>query len=178
MSDQEKITTETARTSIDQMLRTCQLLHSQLSMMADMKANILISTSLIIFTISIAYINANKLSVSLIVFLFSALCSACSAFLAVMPGGSEKGKKGLKPEKVNPLFFGSFAQLNQDEYLERMDNVMKSDAKVYETIILDIYNLGTVLQKKKYRFLSYSYRILLAGMIISVILFAGEQYYK
>ncbi len=178
MSDQGKITTETSRVSIDQMLRTCQLLHSQLSMMADMKANILISTSLIIFTIAIAYIKVNEFSISLTVFLFSALCSACSAFLAVMPGGSEKGKEGLKPEKVNPLFFGSFAQLNQDEYLEQMDNVMKSDAKVYETIILDIYNLGTVLQNKKYRYLSYSYRILLAGMIISVILFVGEQYFK
>jgi len=178
MSDQGKITTETARVSIDQMLRTCQLLHSQLSMMADMKANILISTSLIIFTIAIAYIKVNEFSLSLTVFLFSALCSGCSAFMAVMPGGSEKGKKGLKPKKINPLFFGSFAQLNQDEYLEQMDNVMKSDAKVYETIILDIYNLGTVLQNKKYRFLTYSYRILLAGMIISVILFTGEQYFK
>ncbi len=87
-------------------------------------------------------------------------------------------KKGLKPEKVNPLFFGSFAQQNQDEYLVRMDNVMKSGTKVYKTIVLDIYNLGTVLQNKKYRFLSYSYRIFLAGMIISVILFVGEQYFK
>ncbi len=84
----------------------------------------------------------------------------------------------MKPEKVNPLFFGSFAQQNQDEYLERMDNVMKSGTKVYKTIVLDIYNLGTVLQNKKYRFLSYSYRIFLAGMIISVILFVGEQYFK
>jgi hypothetical protein len=44
---------------------------------------------------------------------------------------------------------------------------------VYEAFARDIYQNGKVLSGKKYRLITYAYRVLLAGLIASLLAFVG-----
>jgi hypothetical protein len=51
--------------------------------------------------------------------------------------------------------------------------VVSDSRTVYEAFAHDIYQNGQVLAKKKYRFLAYAYRILLAGLVLSFLAFVA-----
>ncbi len=155
------------RVSVDQMLRTTQQHHVQLSQMADQKASLLFGIEALILTIIMRDILTMNLSYWAIVLALAILISVIFALLAVMPS--------IHPPKYDPkypdwLFFSSFAHLSQDAYMERMWKICQDDALVYEAIMHDIYNLGQVLYFKKYRFLRISYLIFLSGLIVAFLI--------
>jgi hypothetical protein len=159
------------RGSIDYMLRTTQQHHVQLSTMADQKANILVGVAFLVFTLSLNYFKrGGQFPISLGVLCFFALMAAFFAILAVMPSIR---KQRQKPDPDSPafnlLFFSFFTQLTLEEYWQQMEKVLESDAKVYQTILKDIYQLGSVLYRKKYRYLGYSYRIFIIGLIATFV---------
>ena len=87
--------------------------------------------------------------------------------LAVSPRfGLEKRQK-----RPNMLFFGHFVGLSLDEYYEKMDEIMSSDKTTYEAIVKDIYDIGQNLQHHKYKYLAWSYRVFLLGIIFAGSLF-------
>jgi hypothetical protein len=45
-------------------------------------------------------------------------------------------------------------------------SAMADDGKVYETIVNEIYQMGQLLHHRKYRFLGYSYRLFLTGILL------------
>lgn len=156
-----------ARGAIDQMLRTTQQHHVQLSQMADQKASLLFGIEALILTITIRDIMTASVSYWGIALAFSILVSVIFALLAVMPS--------VRPPKFDPkypdwLFFSTFAQMNPDEYMEKMWRICQDDTQVYGAIIQDIYNLGQVLYFKKYRFLRISYTIFLLGLIVTFVI--------
>ena len=71
----------------------------------------------------------------------------------------------------NILFFGSFTQEAEDRYVEMLLEVCGETRTAYEAMARDIYQNGTVLARKKYRLLGYAYRVLLVGLVLSVIAF-------
>lgn len=150
-------------------VRTTQQIHVQLSQMADQKANMLLAATFVIFTISIGQMRQTAAQVPLLVLGIAAFFSAVFAILAVLPvtryptGG-----------KLNLLFFGSFTQLGEEEYLDRLTGELLHDESGYRMMARDIYQNGVVLQRKKYRLLGYAYRIFLAGLTLSFILFLAE----
>jgi hypothetical protein len=150
----------------DYMLRTTQQHHVQLSLMADQKANILIASCSILLTFSFANFDRTDLFwgfVALFLFSFMALVLAV---LAVIPRlGSNLGGK------PNLLFFGDFNALALDDYVDEMKQILDSDEAIYETILTDIHALGSAIQHRKYRYLAMSYRVFLAGIIASGVLF-------
>ncbi|KAJ8134845.1 hypothetical protein OY671_011941, partial [Metschnikowia pulcherrima] len=46
---------------------------------------------------------------------------------------------------------------------------------VFRTMSRDIYQNGQVLQRKKYRFLGYAYRVFMVGSCSTVVTFAIEH---
>jgi len=161
------------RSSIDYLLRTTQQHHVQLSAMADQKANIIVAFSSVVFTVSLTQIGAARL-----VWGFVALAAASSlallmAILSLLPR-FERRRNQRVDVPPNLLFFGHFTEFTEEEYLERMAGIMSEDGSAYAAILRDIYQIGQVLRKKKYRYLGLSYRFFLWGVLGALAVFVVE----
>src|SRR3546814_12799788 len=88
------------------LVRTTQMIHVQLSAMADQKASILMAATFVIFTITIGQARGAVVPIPLLILGASAFFSAVCAVLAVLPATHFKRRGGL-----NLIFLGSFPQL-------------------------------------------------------------------
>ena len=144
------------------LVRTTQQIHVQLSAMADHKASILMGATFVIFTITIGQARSASAPLPLLILGASAFFSAVFAVLAILPATHYK-----RGGAINLLFFGSFTQLSEEEYLDRLVDRLTADEDIFRTMARDIYQNGLVLERKKYRLLGYAYRIFLLGLTAS-----------
>lgn len=152
------------------LLRTTMQAQYQLSQMADQKANMVLGASFVIFTVTISLGNTGARPLPLLILGAAAFAAACLAVLAVLPSV----KVPPRPEgPANILFFGSFTQISEDEFMDRLMTVAISPRDTFEAFAHDIYQNGRVLAFKKYRFLGYAYRLLLAGLIGALVTFVA-----
>ena len=151
------------------LMRTTQLAHFQLSAMADHKASILMGATFVIFTITVGQARESNPPLPLLILGAFAFLSAICAVMAVLPA-----IRRPKNAPLNVLFFGSFTQLREDEFLDEITKRLGSDDSVYRTMARDIYQYGCVLQHKKYRFLGWAYRIFLVGLVASATAYVVE----
>ena len=151
------------------MIRTVQMIHVQLSAMADQKASILMAASFVVFTITINQANGHLPPLPLLVLGSFAFVSAICTVLAILP--KTKVPAGAP---TNLLFFGSFAQLSQDVFVDRVVDAMADEETMLRTIATDVYGNGRVLFDKKYRYLEFGYRIFLIGLVASALVFVGR----
>ncbi|MDO6413968.1 DUF5706 domain-containing protein [Sphingomonas sp. BIUV-7] len=152
------------------MIRTTQQAHYTLSQMADQKASILMAATFVIFTITIGQSREGAgPPLALIVLGGFAFLSAILTMLAVLP--ATKARPNAHP---NLLFFGSFTQLDQEEYVRRMLIALETDESIFRTMATDVYQNGTVLARKKYRLLGYAYRVFLVGLTASLLTFVAH----
>ncbi|WP_397417986.1 Pycsar system effector family protein [Phenylobacterium sp.] len=152
------------------LLRTAQQVQYQLSQMADQKANMVLAAAFVIFTVTISQAHNLARPEPLLVLGAAAFAAAFLAILAVLPSV----KTPPRPDgPANLLFFGSFTQLSEDEFIENILGVLGEPRTVYEAFAHDIYQNGRVLAFKKYRFLGYAYRILAGGLVVSLLVFLG-----
>ncbi|MDB5671424.1 MAG: hypothetical protein JWO25_2383 [Alphaproteobacteria bacterium] len=151
------------------LVRTVQQGHLQLSAMADQKASILMGATFVIFTITIGQARGGNAPVPLLILGASAFFAAVFAVLAIIPAVRYRG---LGTD--NLLFFGAFTQLDEAEFIRRLSASLHSDEDIYAAMLRDLYQNGTVLQRKKYRLLGYAYRIFLAGLTASFLAFLVE----
>ncbi len=146
------------------LLRTVAQTHVHLSSMADTKANILIGACALIFSLLIGRIQTDGYNLPMAILLLSTLLAATMAILAVMP--KVKGPPPGSPH-FNPLFFGCFSQLDAHQFAREMEKALATDSSIYTAMAMDIYGMGGVLYRKKYRFLTYSYALFLAGLLLA-----------
>jgi hypothetical protein len=152
------------------LVRTTQMQTLQLSAMADQKASILMGASFLVFSIAVSRAFAGHLPVSLAVLAMFAFLSSLCAVVAVLP--SVSASKG--PVGANRLFFGHFTARDEAEWTEDVLEQLKNDETVFRTMLHDIYQNGTVLQRKKYRFMGYAYHIFVAGLVATLVSFVIE----
>jgi hypothetical protein len=155
------------------MMRTTQLAHLQLSAMADHKASILMGATFVIFTITIGQARGSVAPLPLLILGGAAFFSAIFAVLAIVPVTRQRRPTG----PLNVLFFGSFTQLSEEEFTDRITERLKSDDSIYRTMAHDIYQNGMVLQNKKYRMLGIAYRIFLVGLVASCAAFVVQYFF-
>jgi hypothetical protein len=157
------------------LLRTTQQIQYQLSQMADQKASMLLGITFVIFTISVGQAKFGQPQPALVILGAAAFCAAFLTILAVLPSV----KPGPKPDSIrNILFFGSFTQLPEDEYVARLLDIVGDTQTVYEAFAHDIYQNGTVLAVKKYKLIGYAYRVMLVGLSLSFLAFIGPPALK
>ena len=150
------------------LLRTTMQAQYQLSQMADQKANMVLGASFVIFTVSISLGNTGARPLPLMILGAAAFAAACFAVLAVLPSV----KVPPRPDgPANILFFGSYTQLSEDEFVDRLMDIAVQPRVTFEAFAHEIYQNGRVLAFKKYRFLGYAYRILLAGLMGALVAF-------
>jgi hypothetical protein len=140
-----------------------------LSAMADQKASILVGAAFVIFTIAAGHSDGKGAPLPLLILGGTAFLSAVFAVLAILPAVGYR-----KRAPLNLMFFGSFAGLEEEDYIERLLAEMRTDEGIYRTMARDIYQNGAVLARKKYRMLGWAYRIFLAGLSASLAAFLFE----
>ena len=153
--------------------------HLKLSDIADTKANILLSVNAIIISLAIANLipdldtpgNKQIMIPTLILVLFS-VASIVGSILSTRPNvtSGEFTKEQVKNKEVNVLFFGNFHQMPYDQFEWAMQEIIKDQNVVYDSLTKDLYYLGIVLNKK-YRMLRITYTIFMIGIILSVLSF-------
>ncbi|WP_375290857.1 Pycsar system effector family protein [Qipengyuania sp.] len=154
------------------LMRTAQVNGLTHARMADQKASILLGATFLVFSLSITRALTGEVPVALTVLASFAFASSLGAVMAVLPTVSRP--KGAVKNR-NLLFFGHFAWMDEEEWTEELLTTLETDERVYRTMAHDLYQNGQVLQNKKFRYLSFAYRIFIAGLVVTLLVFAVEM---
>ena len=152
---------------VHNMLVEAQSAHVQFSSMADSKASILMGASFVVFSITLGQTQTTAITAPTLVLMAFSFFATVLSVLAVLPEFGGKGKFGGQ----NLLFFGVFSRMDEDEYVDRIVEEMRSEEKVYRMMARDLHQNGSVLHRHKYRYLKYSYRTFLVGLVATAFTF-------
>jgi len=163
------------RTAVDNILRVNHGNQMRLNLMADAKANIMITVASVVFSVAIANLDNELVKWPLLTFAFGCFFALLFAIFAIIPKTDYPkdvtGDIDRKSPLFNPLFFGHFAHLSIEEYKEDYAETLMTDDKVYDAMAGDIYGQGKVLALNKYKFLKWSYTSFLWGMSGAIMVF-------
>ena len=163
------------RTAVDNILRINHGNQMRLGLMADAKANIMITVSSIVFSVTIANLDNDLMKWPLLTFACGCFFTLLFAIFAIIPKTAypkdATGDIDRKSPFFNPLFFGHFAHLPIEEYKEDYAENLMNDDRIYDALAGDIYGQGKVLALSKYKYLKWSYNSFLGGMSAAIIVF-------
>ncbi|MFS4430808.1 Pycsar system effector family protein [Chryseobacterium sp. S90] len=180
-SSEGKKEKEKSDRSVDTLFRVTLNNHTRLSDIADSKANILLSVNAIIISVCLSVLvpklDAPKNSHLILPSFILLLSSVFTIIFAILSTKPNVTKTTFTPQdianrKVNLLFFGNFQQMLFDDYNNAMKDLIKDRDYIYDSMVKDLYYLGKVLDRK-YKLLSITYKIFMAGIIISVLSFGA-----
>ena len=162
---------------VETLFRSAYRVQMDLTGLADNKANMMISINGLIISIIVAAVgpklDANPwLLVPTTIFLLGTLVSIVYAILAARPRVHSVpiSLEDLEHSNGNILFFGDFANLSQDDFTSGMIDLIQNKTVVYETMIRNLYGLGSVL-KKKFALLKVAYTAFMIALILGVTSF-------
>lgn len=167
---------------IETLYRSVYDYHINLTSIADNKANIMISINTIIISLVITLfgtgftfstndeVGSIRFVFPMAFLLLTSLLAVVFAILSARPNVTSKEKYELSKKESSILFFGNFAQLQIKEFVDQIKMLKEQKEELYDNMSVDIYHLGSVLVKK-YRFLTWSYNIFMAGMITCAVAF-------
>jgi len=150
---------------------------------ADYKANMIMGINAMIITVLVGIISRGLifstenieaelyLIIPLVLIILTALSTLVYAIRAVKPRIINFNKVKIDPnKKTSILFFEEIWHLSPEEYIEKMENLIKSPQDIYKNMIIDIHSQAKVLHRK-YELLSYAYTIFMFGLVISIVTF-------
>lgn len=171
---------EQAETDIDdvsfddmkELLAGWQATHVEYSSMADNKASILMGATFVVFSLTLGEMESNQISLPLLLLGGFSFAATVLSVMTIIPvfGGRQSGAG-----KPNLLFFGVFARMKEEEFIEALFHELGSRERAYRLIARDVYQNGVVLQRHKYRWLRYAYRTFLAGIVATAIAFVAQS---
>jgi len=158
------------RNTSDVMLRTTQQHAVALSTMADTKANIVITVSSIVLSLTLGKLADPDLRASVLTLSVFSLLAMMLAILAVLPKYRPLRLTTVElPPAFNLLFMGHFAELSRERFLAEVAITLKPGGSVYAAMANDIYSLGIYLAHHKYRYLRLSYLSFLSGFVLALL---------
>ena len=167
------------RTAVDNILRINVTNQMRLTVMADQKANIMITVASIVFSVTVANLDNEVMKWPLLFFAFGCTISLLAAIFAIIPQTGYPKKPGSdeidrESPAFNPLFFGHFAHIPIEEYKEDYAETLMTDDRIYDALAGDIYGIGTTLMNNKYKWLRRSYMAFLVGMSGAITIFCVQ----
>lgn len=163
--------------SIATVFRIMAQSHTNLSGMADSKANILISVNSIILSIMMASLFEKlqtdpQLQIPVSIITIVCVASIVFGILATRPNVSHGTftRDDISTKKTNLLFFGNFHNMSLEDYNWGMMEMLGDKTYMNTSMIKDQYFLGVVLAKK-YRYLRIAYNIFMYGLIVAMLAF-------
>ena len=168
------------RTAVDNILRVNHGNQMRLGLMADAKANIMITVTSIVFSVTVANLDNEAIRWPLLGFAFGCFLALLFAIFAIIPNTDYpkvKGSQEIDRESpiFNPLFFGHFAHLDIHEYKEDYAKILMTDDSVYDSMAGDIFGQGKILALKKYKNIKWSYNSFLLGMSSAIVIFVIQN---
>lgn len=164
------------RTAVDNILRINVTNQMRLTVMADQKANIMITVASIVFSVTVANLDNEVMKWPLLFFALGCTVSLLAAIFAIIPQtkypkipGSDEIDRNSP--MFNPLFFGHFAHIPIEEYKEDYAETLMTDDRIYDALAGDIYGIGATLMNNKYKWLRRSYMAFLVGMSGAIVIF-------
>lgn len=158
---------------INYLLQQTRVHHMQLSSMADLKANMLLTMASIVVTLAAPQAMKAGSQLPLLVLIGFSLVTILLAAYAVMPKLPFSGHNPATPDTASPqfnlLFFGDFTGLTYQQFEAEMEKVMNDPSSVYRAQVREIYTLGVFLAQKKYRYLRLAYTTFIIGLFASFI---------
>lgn len=159
---------------LDHMLRATRWHHVQLSTMADMKANMLLTMSAVVITLATPQVFKPHFQWPFLVLIIFSLVTVGLAAYAVMPKlpwtQKHQSPANVQSPQFNLLFFGDFTRLQYPEFETAMEEMLNDHNRVYEAQVRELYLLGTFLATKKYRLLRLAYVSFIVGLFASFVL--------
>ncbi|HTN19096.1 MAG TPA: Pycsar system effector family protein [Pelobium sp.] len=174
---------------IETLYRSVYGYHMNLSQMADQKANIMISINTIVVSVIITLFGSGytfadsedfkhmRFVFPMLLLVISSLVSVTFAILSARPNVTSKEKYELSNKGSSILFFGNFSQLKLKEFVDQIKSLKDEKNELYDSMSVDIYHLGGVLVRK-YKLLTWSYNIFMAGLILCAVGFIGIIIYS
>ena len=163
-------------TAIDNILRLNQTNIMNLTLMADTKANIMITVSSIVFSVTLSNMDSESLKWPLTFLGVFSMIALIFAIIVILPKtGYPKTHDGdidRKSPFYNPLFFGHFAHIPLDEFKSEYAQRLEKDSRTYDAVVGNIYGLGRVLATNKFKYLKLSYTSFLIGLVSAMSVFA------
>jgi hypothetical protein len=166
---------KTPGNEINYLLQQTRVHHMQLSSMADLKANMLLTMSSIVVTLAAprVLVDGNLQWPLALLIAFSMITILLAAY-AVMPKlpfwtGGKNAVPDAKSSHFNLLFFGDFIGMDYPHFVAEMETALNDPSKVYELQVREIYILGNFLAHTKYRYLRLAYMTFISGLLASVI---------
>ena len=164
------------RRAVDELLRNVQQALVAYTGQADLKANIVITTSSLVLTIVATRWGEHSLRPGLSAVAIGALLALLTAITVVIPKFRLPGKGEVRQDFApheNPLFFGHFASMPRERFVEIIAEITADDATLYEAQTRDIHDQGRYLVENKYRHLRLAYVFLglafLGGAVVQCI---------
>lgn len=166
--------------SVETFYRNAYRTQLDLTGLADMKANIMISINGLIITAIIATeglltFTQSYLKLLPVLLLVVSILSMVFAMLAARPrvANLNISAQDMLNGDANLLYFNNFILLTEDQYADAMYNIIEDTESIYRMMSKHIYNLGVVLSRKYY-LLKISYSIFLGGIIVIGLLFVSR----
>jgi hypothetical protein len=158
---------------INYLLQQTRVHHMQLSTMADLKANMLLTMASIVVTLAAPQVMKAGSQWPLLVLIGFSLATILLAAYAVMPkvafSDQHPSAVDVRGPQFNLLFFGDFTGMSYAQFEAEMERVMNDPSQVYQVQLREIYTLGVFLARKKYRFLRLAYTTFILGLFASII---------
>lgn len=154
------------------LVRTAQINTLTLSQMADQKASILIGATFVVFSLVVTKLVGSAFTLSILSLSLTAFVSSFCAVYAVLP--SSKGGS-LSEEGGNVLFFANFAAMDEAAWQDAILEHLHKDEDLFRIMLRDVHQNGQVLYQRKYRFLSYAYRVFLGGLFVTLLAYLAEM---
>jgi Pycsar effector protein len=162
---------------VNYLLRNVHQQLVSLSSQADLKANIMITVSSILLSLSLTHFDTGRLRWSAVTFSVFLLVALVFALLSVLPKFPFPGqRRRAEDERQRPdlLFFNDVAAMPRERYLAEMAEVLKEDGSAYRALVTNLHNQSRYLIDAKYRFLTLSYLTFLAGVLAATIAYVAD----
>lgn len=155
--------------TVDHALRTVTQNQVQQSSMADTKANIMITVCSIVVTLSAGQLGNPQLFLPVVILSSFALAALLLAILAVLPRlyrpiGADGAVDSSHPS-FSLLFFGHIGHMPITEFKRELAQLISDPAALYDTIARDIHTQATILARRKFRYLRWSYLFFISGIL-------------
>lgn len=172
--NQQHQASEKPKHDVIQTLRTAHQNQTQLNLMADQKANILIGTLVLVFTVVMTRLlpllaGNEHLMIPLAVFVLMQLLPLILTVLVLIPKNIHGPKEQHISEIKNPLFFGFFTRYTEANYTQYLIDLLSDDDSARRLLIKDIYQIGLIL-RRKYRLLRWAYIFALIGVVVPMLI--------
>jgi hypothetical protein len=161
------------RQQLDHMLRQTRNNLVSFSQMADTKAQILLSLSSVLLSLSLTQIHEPRLTLPIAGLDVFLLITIYLALLTVIGKVSvfNRREHSVDDPDYSPLFFGNYGDLPYDEYARHFEEIMNDSDATFEVMVKDIYYAGTYLLKVKYKYMRLAYLFFLTGLIVSCTIY-------